>query len=181
MYFEKDILYQTGEVSSLKKVDIEKLVKAMIEYFGNDAKRINHAIKVHSFARNIGVLEGLLEEELLILEIASILHDIGIKESEKKYRSSAGKYQELEGPAVALEILSEFELSDDIKNRVAYLIGNHHSYSKIDGRDFQILVEADFLVNIFEDGMWGSQVESIQRKYFFTKTGTDYLQMLYEV
>ena len=160
---------------------MEQLIKAMMEYFVNDVKRINHAIKVHSFARNIGVLEGLEKRELLILEIAAILHDIGIKESERKYASSAGKYQEIEGPAVAQEILSVFDLSDDIRNRVTYLIGNHHSYSKIDGRDFQILVEADFLVNIFEDGMWGSQVESIQKKYFFTKTGTDYLQMLYEV
>mgnify|MGYP000340972515 FL=1 len=32
--------------------------------------------------------------------------------------------------------------------RVAYLIGHHHTYDKIEGMDYQILVEADFLVNI---------------------------------
>lgn len=163
------------------EMKVEKVVKLMIEYFGNDVRRINHALKVHSFARNIGMLEGIEGENLMILEVAAILHDIGIKESERKYGSSAGKYQEIEGPVVAMELLKEFDLSEGFKERVSYLIGNHHSYDKIDGIDFQILVEADFLVNIFEDGMWEAQIDSIKKKYFFTKTGTDYLQMFYEV
>ena len=59
------------------------VLKKMILYFGNDARRINHALKVYSFSKNIGELEGLSGNELLTLEISSILHDIGIKESEK--------------------------------------------------------------------------------------------------
>ena len=35
--------------------------------------------------------------------------------------------------------------------RVCYLIGNHHSYAKIDDIDFQIRVEADLMVDIFKD------------------------------
>ena len=35
-----------------------------------------------------------------------------------------------------------------VTERVAYLIGHHHTYDKIEGMDYQILVEADFLVNI---------------------------------
>ncbi len=162
-------------------MDVEKVVKLMIEYFGNDVRRINHALKVHGFAKNIARMEGLKGEDMLVLEVAAVLHDIGIKESERKYGSSAGNYQEMEGPKVALELLEGFDLPKGFRDRVAYLIGNHHSYDKIDGIDFQILVEADFLVNIFEDSMWESQVESIKKKYFFTKTGTDYLCMLYEV
>jgi HD superfamily phosphohydrolase YqeK len=66
-------------------MDVEKVVKLMIEYFGNDVKRINHALKVHGFAKNIARMEGLKGEVMLVLEVAAVLHDIGIKESERKY------------------------------------------------------------------------------------------------
>lgn len=87
------------------------------------------------------------------LETAAVLHDIGIKISEEKYQSSAGKYQELEGPPVAAVILKKLEFPAPVTERVAYLIGHHHTYDKIEGMDYQILVEADFLVNINEDGL----------------------------
>jgi len=54
---------------------------------------------------------------------------------------------------------------------VCHLIGNHHSYQKIDDIDFQILVEADFIVNIFEDEMKRSKIESVVNKYFKTNSG----------
>jgi len=41
----------------------------------------------------------------------------------------------------------------DISDRVQYLIAHHHTYNNIDGIDYQILVEADFLVNIMEDDL----------------------------
>lgn len=155
------------------------VMKKMIEYFDGDVRRINHAIKVYGFAKSIGELEGIAGEKLDILETAAILHDIGIKLSEIKYSSSAGKYQEIEGPPVARDILKEFDPDSAFTERVCYLIGNHHSYGKIDGVDFQILVEADFLVNIFEDGMERSQIETICRKYFKTATGTRILESMY--
>jgi HD superfamily phosphodiesterase len=156
------------------------ILKLMITYFGNDVRRINHALKVYTFSKNIGILEGLEEEKQLILEIAAILHDIGIKISEVKYGSSAGKYQELEGPAVAMELLEDISLSEEVKKRVCYLVGNHHSYDKVDGLDFQILIEADFLVNIYEDNMDKKSISSVKDKYFKTETGRHYINSLYE-
>jgi HD superfamily phosphodiesterase len=158
---------------------VSATMKKMIEYFDGDVKRINHALKVYGFAKSIGELEDIPEEKLRILEVAAILHDIGIKESERKYSSSAGKYQEIEGPPIACDILQEFILSKDFLDRVCYLIGNHHTYSKIDDIDFQILVEADFLVNIFEDGMEKEQIKTIKQKYFKTNTGLCYLDSMY--
>ena len=155
-------------------------MKKMIEYFNGDARRISHALKVHGFARNIGELENISHEKLEILEIASILHDIGIKNSEIKYNSSAAKYQEIEGPPVAVELLEEFCLEDQFVERVCYLIGNHHSYSKIDDVDFQILIESDFLVNAFEDDLNRESIESFKNKYFKTKTGNLYLDKMYK-
>lgn len=152
----------------------------MIRYFGSDLRRINHALKVHGFVRTIAGLEKMSFEELTILEIASLLHDIGIKEAEKKYQSTAGHYQEMLGPGIARELLRDLSLEEDALNRICYLIGNHHSYNKIDGLDFQILVEADFLVNIFEDQMGKEQITAIKEKYFKTGTGIELLTAMHQ-
>ena len=61
-------------------------------------------------------------------------------------------------------MLEETDLDDEIIDRVCFLIGNHHSYQKIDGNDFQILVEADFLVNAFEDQLSVHSIESVRKK-----------------
>lgn len=156
-----------------------KVIEKLILYFDGDARRINHALKVYGFAKTIGEIEGLKAEEQFVLEVASILHDIGIKISEEKYNSSAGPYQELEGPPVAKELLKEFDLSKEIVERICYLIGHHHSYTKIDGIDFQILVEADFLTNIYEDAMDLDRVAIIEEKYFKTTSGKIILNSMY--
>lgn len=155
------------------------IIAKMINYFGRDIKRINHALKVYGFAKGIGEAENIDRETLEILQAAAVLHDIGIKESEKKYRSSSGKYQEIEGPPVAREILAEFCLDNEFVDRVCYLIGSHHTYSRIDNIDFQILVEADFLVNIYEDNLSEHAIRLIKDNYFKTQSGTFILENMY--
>ncbi len=157
----------------------EQVKGRLIHYFGKDVRRINHALKVHSLAAHIGSLERLPEAELLLLETAAMLHDIGIKEAERRFHSAAAKYQEELGPGVARELLADLELPADFLARLEFLIGNHHSYARIDGPDFQILVEADFLVNIFEGEMDNQQVLSIGEKYFRTAAGRALLATLF--
>ncbi|MBV4420566.1 HD domain-containing protein [Clostridium tyrobutyricum] len=156
------------------------VINKMISYFNNDVKRINHALKVYSFSKSIGELEGLDEKGMLVLEISSILHDIGIKQSKIKYNSTAGKYQELEGPPIARELLKDIKLEKDILDRICFLIGNHHSYNKIDKIDLQILVEGDFLVNAYEDKLNYDQIKTVKDKYFKTKTGKCFLDTIYK-
>ena len=67
----------------------DRVITAMIEYFGSDKKRIHHFLKVYSFAKTIGESENLLPDDQELLEISAIIHDIGIKVSEEKYNSSA--------------------------------------------------------------------------------------------
>lgn len=160
---------------------ISTITDKMIKYFDGDIRRINHALKVYSFSKTIGELENLSNDEMLVLEAAALLHDIGIKVSEEKYKSSAGHFQELEGPQVARELLEDVSLPVDIVNRIAYLIGNHHTYSKILGIDFQILVESDFLVNIFEDDINLESQKSIREKYFKTEGGTKLFDNMYKI
>ena len=155
------------------------VMREMIRYFGNDVKRINHALKVHAFARLIAELEGLPEKKREVLELCAILHDIGIHEAERKHGSAAGKYQEAEGPKVAEGILQKCGTDGGIVPRVLFLIGNHHSYGKIDDIDFRMLVEADFLVNLYEDGADAATAAAAARKVFRTKTGLGLISSMY--
>ncbi|MDD3223893.1 MAG: HD domain-containing protein [Clostridium sp.] len=158
---------------------LQDIMNDMIKYFGNDVRRINHAIKVYGFSKTLCELENLNENSKFILEVSAILHDIGIKVSEEKYNSSSGKYQEIEGPAVAKAILLKYNLKNETLDRILYLIGHHHSYSKISGCDFQMLVEADFIVNIFEDRINKDSIISIRDKYFKTKSGIYFINSMY--
>ena len=156
-----------------------KVVKKMIEYFHTDVKRINHALKVFDFAQVISDDEFIDNETREVIIYAAILHDIGIKEAENKYDSSIGKYQEIEGPLIAREILLDLGISEEIINRACLIIGNHHSYGMINGIDFQIVVEADFLVNIFEDNMGKEVIEKINANIFKTETGKKLIRTMY--
>jgi HD superfamily phosphodiesterase len=114
-----------------------------------------------------------------VVGITALLHDIGIHEAEKKYNSTAGNYQQIEGPPLARQILSDLAVPADIIDRVCFITGNHHTYNKIDGLDFQVLVEADFLVNIYEDEMNQEAVESVLGKVFRTETGRNLAKCMY--
>ena len=140
-----------------------KVIEAMIEYYGTDLRRINHFLKVFSFAKTIGEGESLDADSQTLLEISAIVHDIGIKQSELKYNSSAGKYQELEGPAEAEKLLSDLGYDGDFIEKVCYLVGHHHTYSQIDSMPYQILVEADFLVNLYEDAASKQSIENVYK------------------
>ena len=157
-----------------------QLISSMIEYYRGDAKRIQHFIKVYNFASLLGRQEQLDEEALFILETAAIVHDIGIRICEKKYGVCDGKHQELEGPVEAEKLLNTLgNYTFEQILRVCWLVGHHHTYSNIDGMDYQLLVEADFLVNIYEDGFTYEMVENVRNKIFRTQSGIRCLENLY--
>ncbi len=160
-------------------MEINDLISLTINYFEGDAKRIQHFIKVHSFAKIIGEGEGLNDKSLLTLEAASVVHDVGIKPAEAKYGRCDGKLQEQEGPAKAEELMSAWGATTEMTQRVSYLVGHHHTYSHIDGLDYQILVEADFLVNIYEDQLPRNNVETCYDNIFKTVTGKNLCRLIY--
>ena len=147
------------------------LCMEMIHYYKGDARRIQHFIKVHSFARLIGESEHLDEKTMQALETAAYVHDIGIKTAEEKYGNCNGKLQEQEGPPEAEKMLTRLGFSKDLIKRVCYLVWHHHTYTNIEGLDYQILVEADFLVNLYEDQLSKETAASVCQKIFRTKTG----------
>lgn len=155
------------------------LILSMAEYEDGCVERVNHFLKVFAFAKTIGEGEGFPETTQGILETAAIVHDIGIKPSLEKYGSGAGEYQEKEGPAVAKEMLEGLGYPAHMIDRVCYLVGHHHTYSNIDGDDYQALIEADFLVNIFEGQMQRVEIEMVEQNIFRTETGKRLLHLLF--
>ena len=151
----------------------------MVAYNAGDARRVNHLIKVYGFAKTIGESEGLDADTQEILEIAALTHDIGIRNSERKYGNCTGAHQQEEGPPEARALLSSLDASERVIERVCWLIAHHHTYSNIQGMDYQILVEADFLVNAFEDEMDIDAIRTVRERLFRTKTGTKLLDLLY--
>lgn len=158
---------------------IPLLTMNMIAYDEGDRKRINHFLKVTSYARTIGQLEGMDEGELELLTAAALTHDIGIKVSEEKYGDCTGVHQQIEGPPVADEMLTALQYPRPFVERVCWLIAHHHTYTDITGLDYQILIEADFLVNLDEGNEPLSSVRNVRENIFRTKTGLSILDSLF--
>lgn len=152
-------------------MDNNLLLSAMISYYRGDPKRIQHFIKVYQFARMIGEGEKLGAPLQHVLETAAIVHDIGIRIAEEKYNDCNGKLQEQEGPAEAERLLDSLGYEPEVIARVSYLVGHHHTYTDVDGADYQILLEADFLVNLYEDGLGKEAAEKAYDSVFRTETG----------
>ena len=150
---------------------INQLHLAMIELYQGDAKRIQHFCKVHSYAKLISETENVDKNCQFIIEAAALTHDIGIHICEEKYGICNGKLQEKEGPAIAEKLLGELGFDRKVSERVQYLIAHHHTYGNINEMDYQILVEADFLVNIMEEGSSKEAAIKAYQNIFKTSCG----------
>lgn len=158
---------------------IGDVAAAMCAYNAGDARRVNHLMKVFAFAKTIGEREGLDAQTQEILEVAALTHDIGIRNSERKYGNCTGAHQQEEGPPEARALLVRLGAAEALIERVCWLIAHHHTYASIKGLDYQILVEADFLVNAYEDEMDEDAIRTVQEKLFCTQTGKELLKKLY--
>ncbi len=156
-----------------------QLIMEMIQYYTKDPARIQHFLKVYEFSKLMGEIEELDKQTLDVLEVAAIVHDIGIKKSEELYGDSSGKHQEELGPAIAEEMLKKLGYPEKMIERVSYLVGHHHTYGNIQGMDYQILVEADFLVNLYEDHSPKTAVEGAFCKIFKTKSGMEICKKMF--
>lgn len=169
-------MFNEKENKNMNSGNHSDLISAMISWEAGNPRRIHHFLKVYAFAKTIGEKEHLDENTQLILDTASIVHDIGIKLSEEKYGDCAGPHQEKEGIPAAREMLNSLGYPADVVDRVCYLVGHHHTYNMVDGIDYQILLEADFLVNSYEGGMTQEAIDSFLEKVFQTETGKEFLR-----
>ncbi len=151
---------------------VESSIEAMKRFFGDDARRIAHALKVLSYARRIQAEEG---GSKLVVETAAALHDIGIRECERRYGSTAGNLQEIEGPPIAKRIMEGLGYPEDVVSHVCAIVANHHSARDIDTLEFRIVWDSDWLVNIPEEvGLEDREkLERVVKKIFRTSAGRE--------
>ena len=134
---------------------------------------IEHTLRVLQNADEIVTGESLDQKTMEIISLSAILHDIGALKAHRKYNSMEGHFQEIEGPPIAQKILERVGISNQVVDRVCFLVGNHHTPLRIDGLDFQILWEADFL-NDLEFGEQSKTREQLHieiQENFQTATG----------
>jgi HD superfamily phosphodiesterase len=148
----------------------ERISYEMTRYFGQDTKRINHALKVAEYAEEILKIEG--GHPLVVLG-AAYLHDIGIKQAEEKYGSASAEDQEKIAPDIARDILNRLNVQRGITEEICDIIGHHHHPRKRETINFQILYEADWLVNMEENGLSKNpeKLQEIIENNFKTVTG----------
>lgn len=160
---------------------LDHLAWEMLRFNRMDPARMQHLLKVHDFTKMIGLREHLDEHTQFVAECAALVHDIGIRPAEDKYGASDGKLQEQEGPFYARVLLERLGFESADIDRICYLVGHHHTYTGIDGLDYQILVEADFLVNFYEDALSPEAIQSAYARIFRTKTGKELCRLSYPV
>lgn len=158
---------------------INRTIYAMTEYYSGEPQRIAHFLKAHSFARLIGESEGLDERSLLTVELAALVHDIGIKVCEEKYGSTDGSFQEIEGPEPAGALLRPIVSDEAVIERVKHLVACHHTFDRVEGLDHRILLEACFIVNAQEEQFSQAEILSGRKNIFRTKSGVSLLNQCF--
>lgn len=158
-----------------------RVTDAMIVYYSGDMRRITHFLAVYGFAKAIGEHEKLDAPAQEILEIAALTHDIGIRASVEKFGKSSAATQQTEGPPVARAMLTALGCPENVVERVCWLISRHHTFGNIKGQDYQILVEADFLVNITGLAMKEGTIRKLKKNVFRTEAGLRFLANIYGI
>jgi uncharacterized protein len=162
-------------------MEIAEIAGQMIRYSQGNLQDISHFLKVFAYAKIIAECEGLSAREQQTAEIAALVHDIACPLCREKYGNTNGKYQEAEGAVLAEEFLRGRQLPEDVLDRVVFLVGHHHTCTGVDGPDYQVLLEADYLVNADESHYSKAAVRSAEKNLFRTKTGTALLRSVYGV
>lgn len=160
---------------------ITRVMMDMCMLYAGDAARIQHFTKVYAYAGIIGREEGMDEASLETLILAALTHDIGIHLCEEKYGRCDGQLQQQEGPALAEALLSKTGAPKQTIERVCFLIAHHHTTKGVDAPDWQILLEADFLVNGFEESLSQAALENAYDTLFVTQTGRQLLSAMFDL
>ena len=151
---------------------ISEIMDKMIAFSNGNIHDIDHFIRVWTYAKTIGELEHLDADIQFVLEVAAITHDIACPLCRQKYGNTNGKYQEVEGSPLVRSFLSDSGLTAEQIDRVAYLVSHHHTLTDIDGMDYQILIEADFIANASENDYSKESIQSFIYKVMQTNSGS---------
>ena len=150
---------------------ISRIMEKMISFSDGNIHDIDHFVRVWNYAKTIAELEEIDSETQYILEVAAITHDIACPLCREKYGNTNGKHQEEEGILLVKAFLSDSGMTKAQIDRVAFLVGHHHTFKGIDGLDWQILIEADYIANATENGYTKENVKESIQKIMKTESG----------
>ncbi len=152
----------------------DRIAITMRRYFGEDTRRIRHAEAVAEQAESIAKAEQ--GGDMMVIMAAALLHDIGIREAERKFDSSSARYQHSEGPPVAREMLTQLKAKPALIEEVCDIIGHHHAPRDEETVNFKVLYDADLIVNKLEQYQHKPATEKQLERLpalFLTKTGAE--------
>ena len=69
------------------------------------------------------------------------------------------------------DFLRDTGLAEAQIDRVAFLVGHHHTFADVHGKDYQILLEADYIANASKNGYERRNVENFIHKIMWTESG----------
>lgn len=77
------------------------------------------------------------------------------------------------------DFLYDTGLTDTQINRIAFLVGHHHTFTGIEGADWQILVEADYIANASENGYSEQNIQNFMEKNVKTESGKQLIREVF--
>ena len=160
-------------------LSISQIMEKMIAFSEGNIHDIDHFVRVWNYAKTIAELEGINPDTQYILEVAAITHDIACPLCREKYGNTNGKHQEEEGFLLVKGFLSDSGMTPAQINRVAFLVGHHHTFLGIDGLDWQILIEADYIANATENGYSKENIKNFIKRIMKTESGKRLVQSVF--
>ena len=162
-----------------KHMIVSEAIEKMIAFYKGSIHDIDHFIKVWSYAKTIGELEGLDAHTQEVLELAAVIHDISCPLCREKYGKALGKLQEQESPPLVAEFFEGLPVAKEDVERISWLAAHHHTYTDVAGLDHRILLEADYIVNAAENSRPRAATESAKKTVFRTASGTQLLDSIF--
>ena len=150
---------------------VARIMEKMIAFSEGNIHDIDHLIRVWTYAKTIGELEEVDSETRFTIEVAAITHDIACPLCREKYGNTYGRHQEEEGVPLVRDFLADSGMTETQIDRVAFLVGHHHTFDGIDGLDHQILIEADYIANATENGYTSANTARFMGKIMKTESG----------
>jgi putative nucleotidyltransferase with HDIG domain len=170
------------EVGRYQESELVEALRAEMEtVFAETPGMVDHTMTVYRHAVDIHEAEGGDPD---VVAAAALLHDIGIPRAREVHGSSAGPFQEMEGPPICREILTRLSFPAEGMALVCGIVANHHTAHDSDivsTTEFRILWDADWLVNFpgrHRDSTKAEKERAIQ-EIFRTARGREMAEQLF--
>ena len=153
----------------------------MIAFYRGNIHDIDHFLKVWAMAKKIGELEVLDKHAQEVLELAAVVHDIACPLCREKYGNTNGHLQEKESAELVERFFAGTDVEGDMIERISWIVSHHHTYHLSEMLEYQILLEADYLVNADESSYPKEALYQAKDALFVTESGRKLLTSIYQL